>query len=43
MNHVHDFDHVQIDWLISDFDNVNSINNNVNKLIGQVGMELAAQ
>lgn len=43
MNHVHDFYHVQVDWLISNFDNVNSVNNNVNKLIGQVGMELAAQ
>lgn len=43
MNHMHDFNHMQVNWLISDFDNVNGINNNINKLVSKVWMEFAAQ
>jgi aryl-phospho-beta-D-glucosidase BglC (GH1 family) len=43
MNHVHDFNHVQINWFVWDLDDVNSIDSDINKLIGKIRMKLAAE
>ena len=43
MDHMHDFNHVQIDWLICDLDNVDGINNNIDELVGQVWVKFAAE
>lgn len=43
VNHVHNFNHVKIDRLIRNSDNVDCINNDVHQLIGQVRMQLAAE
>jgi hypothetical protein len=43
VNHVHDFYHVQVDGFVWDLYDVDGINNNVNQLIGKVGMKLAAE
>ena len=34
MDHMHDLDHVEIDGLISDSDDVDGINNDVYELVG---------
>ena len=43
MDHVHDFDHVQIDGFVWDFDDIDSINDDVNKLVGEVWMKFTAE
>jgi hypothetical protein len=40
---MHDFNHVQIDWLVWDSDDVDGIDDDINKLVGQIWMKFAAQ
>ena len=43
MNHVHDFNHVQVDGFVWDLDDVDGIYDDVNQLVGKVRMKLAAE
>jgi hypothetical protein len=40
---MHDFNHVQVDGFVWDLDDVDGINNDVNQLVGKIGMKLAAE
>lgn len=40
---MHDFDHVEVDGFVGDFNDVDGIDNDVNKLVGELWMELATE
>ena len=43
MDHVHDFDHVEVDGFVGDLDDVDGIDDDVDKLVGELWMELATE
>lgn len=43
MNHMHDFNHMEVDRLISDFDDIDSLNDDIDQLIGKIGMQLGTK
>lgn len=43
MDHMHDFNHVEVDRFIGDLDDVDGIDDDVDKLVGELWMELATE
>lgn len=43
MNHMHDFNHMEVDRFISDFDNIDSLNDDIDQLIGKVRVKFGTE
>jgi len=43
VHHMHDFYHMQVDGFICNFDDIDCVNNDINKLVGQLRVQFGAE
>lgn len=43
MDHMHDFNHMEIDRLISNFDDIDSLNNDIDQLVGKIRVQFGTK